>query len=136
MFCILFSLLLVLLLPAPILSSYTPPRFLIVFPTSVPKSHDYWVNTHLTWRAKLNVDRTLSDPPLENFNLIKKLWPHEFLGFDMHGNVVLLQRLGMINFKDLKRESNNEEVRSVNTRSMNTSRRLSMVILVKARRAA
>ncbi|GMH91085.1 hypothetical protein TrVE_jg5035 [Triparma verrucosa] len=88
--------------PTPTPPSYTPPRFLQVHPGDSLKSHVHWREVHLAWREQHGVDAILQTPQ-SSFAEIKKFAPHLFLGFDRSGNVIFLQRPGLIDFKSLQK---------------------------------
>ena len=66
------------------------------------KSHVHWREVHLAWREQHGVDAILQTPQ-SSFAEIKKFAPHLFLGFDRSGNVIFLQRPGLIDFKSLQK---------------------------------
>ncbi|GMI32086.1 hypothetical protein TeGR_g3880 [Tetraparma gracilis] len=94
---------------------YTPPRFRI-YPTP-EKSQAHWRRVHLVWRNTTRADQVLSPlslggapVPVSHFQLVKKAWPHAFLGYAPLGHVVFVQRLGYMNLPAMRAELQGEDV--------------------------
>lgn len=74
-----------------------PTRFLYMCKGNRKAAHDAYANT-LFWRKANDVDNVLNKPH-PNFDICKAITPHYFPGHDVDGNIILVQRPGMLDLK-------------------------------------
>lgn len=80
-----------------------PTRFLEMQKNNRDLAAESYKNT-LQWREENEIDNILNKPQ-PRFDIFKAIAPHYFPGFDVKGNIILIQRPGLINM-ELKKANN------------------------------
>lgn len=79
---------------------HTLLRFLRMRDYDLTKSKNMYLN-YLKWREEFNVDEISKELKFEEFDEVKKCYPHGFHGVDRYGRPVYIERIGRVNLNRL-----------------------------------
>ncbi|CAN4077964.1 unnamed protein product [Withania somnifera] len=79
---------------------HTLLRFLRMRDYDLTKAKNMYLN-YLKWREEFNVDEISKELKFEEFDEVKKCYPHGFHGVDRYGRPVYIERLGRVNLNRL-----------------------------------
>ncbi|KAF3681146.1 Phosphatidylinositol/phosphatidylcholine transfer protein SFH11 [Capsicum annuum] len=79
---------------------HTLLRFLRMRDYDLTKAKNMYLN-YLKWREEFNVDELSKELNFEEFNEVKKCYPHGFHGVDRYGRPIYIERIGRVNLDRL-----------------------------------
>lgn len=79
---------------------HTLLRFLRMRDYDLTKAKDMYLN-YLKWREEFHVDEISKEFKFEEFNEVKKCYPHGFHGVDKYGRPVYIERIGSVDLNRL-----------------------------------
>ncbi|XP_055819458.1 phosphatidylinositol/phosphatidylcholine transfer protein SFH11 [Solanum dulcamara] len=79
---------------------HTLLRFLRMRDYDLAKAKNMYLN-YLKWREEFHVDEISKELKFEEFNEVKKCYPHGFHGVDRYGRPIYIERIGRVNLSRL-----------------------------------
>ncbi|XP_077236251.1 sec14p-like phosphatidylinositol transfer family protein isoform X2 [Tasmannia lanceolata] len=79
---------------------HTLLRFLRMRSFDMPKAKDMYLKM-LKWRNDIGIDRIVTDFKIEEYEEVKKYYPHGFHGVDRYGRPLYIERIGLIDLNAL-----------------------------------